>query len=191
MKRLLPAVPLVLLLVLNACGSDSLNVPAAQWTAIWQTETAKAWTSVPTATPHPAFPTMVNSLNIDLSSTTNSLEATMDAEYSVTDISFRNIPNSSALIFRVDVSCVCKNSAECCIPGRTFVVIMESMKRTLITNFVQVPPGVRQMMVVSFDPKAKSQIGAISAPWQDVQSYLYGNLLGDQLGVRVTRTVAP
>ncbi|HLO15610.1 MAG TPA: hypothetical protein VK206_12320 [Anaerolineales bacterium] len=192
MKRLLLTVPLILLLLVNACGNDpAANISDAQWAIVRQTETAAAWTATPVATFNPNIPIMVNWLNGDLSSMTNSLEATMDVKYSVTNISFPNGPNSSDLIFQVNVGCICMNSDNCCIPERTFVVIVEAMKRNSITNPVQVPDGVDRMMVVCSDSQTKSLIGAISALWQDVQDYLQGRVSGYQLGARVTRTIAP
>jgi hypothetical protein len=134
---------------------------------------------------------MVNWLNQDLASMANSLETTLDAKYSVTNISFPNFQNSSDLMFRLDVGCICMNSADCCIPERTFVVIIESMKRNPIANFTQVPAGVRQIMIVCSDLKTKSQLGVESAPWQDVLDYLQGRESGFQLGARVSRIGAP
>src|ERR1041384_1463105 len=192
MKRLLLTIPLVLLSLVNACGSGpTVSISAAQWGMVQQTLTAVAWTPTPIPTSNPNSANMVNWLNNDLLSTANSLESTMDAEYKVTNISFQNIPNSSALRFQVDVGCICMNNSDCCIPERTFVVIIESMKRNFITTLGQVPPGVSQMLVVCFDRKTKLQIGSIFASWQDVQSYLQGNLMGHQLGMRITRTTAP
>jgi hypothetical protein len=130
---------------------------------------------------------MVSWLNMDLS-TTNSLRATIDADYHLNNISFRNIPNSQKLIIRMDVGCTCMKSAGCCTPEGTFVVIIESMKKSF--PLAQVPPGVDQMLVVCYD-RTESQIGAISASWQDVLRYIGGTLDGHQLGVQVTRTVAP
>lgn len=192
MKSWLTFIPVLLLILVNSCAqADTLSISNDMGTAVGQTQTAIAWTAIPTQTLNPNATNMVNWLNADLSSTTNSLEATLDAKYSVTNISFLNVPNSSDLIFRVDVGCICMNSADCCIPERTFVAIIESMKKTSLISLVQVPGEVRQMIVVCSDPKAKSQLGAIFASWQDVQGYLQGNVLGYQLGSRVYRSTVP
>lgn len=57
-------------------------------------------------------------------------------------------------------------------PERTFVAIVETMKR-FNTSFPPVPQGVTRMMLVCSDQKTKSQIGAVSVSWQDVNSYLW------------------
>lgn len=190
MKRLLPFIPVLLLLLVNSCvQADPLDSTGTA-TAIANTIYAAIWTATPTPTFNPAISAMVSWLNMDLV-TTNALGATIDADYHVNKISFQNIPNSSALIFRVNVGCTCMNTDNCCIPERTFVVIVESMKKNRDTNLVQVPSEVSRMLVVCSDQKTKSQIGAISASWQDVQSYIWGTLDGHQLGVQVTRIAAP
>jgi len=189
MKRLLPFIPILLLVVLNACSNlGSPTVPPNMSTAVIWTLTATMWTPTPTQTFNPNIPMMVNWLNADLS-TANPLEWTLDAEYYVTNVTFPNVPNSSALVFRVDVHCECVNGSKCCIPERTFVVMMGSMKRNANTLMAQVPGGLHEVMVVCFEHK--TQMGAVSASWQDVRDYLLGFLTGYQLGPRVIRTVAP
>jgi hypothetical protein len=186
MKRLLLIVPIVFLLFLNACGTGSVEITSAQMTILWQTETAKAWTAIPTTTFNPHIPTMVSWLNTDLFNT-NSLGSTMDAQYSVTDITIRN---HSPMTFRINVNCICRNDSDCCIPERTFVVILESLRRNSGAALQQVPPDVSQLMVVCSNER-NAQIGAISVSWQSVQAYLHGNLTGYELGVQVTRTRVP
>lgn len=189
MKRALLTAPLVLLFLLNSCINDpQAGISAAQWTMAIETQTAAVWTITPTPTFNPNIPNMVNWLNADLMSPGHSLESTMDAEYRVNNITFPNLP---ALTFRVDVGCMCMNNANCCIPERAFVVILESLTKNSLTTLAQIPSNVSQMLVVCSDQKTKSQIGTISASWQDVHDFLMGNLSGNQLGVRVTRTIAP
>ena len=187
MKRLLLIIPIVLLFLLNACGDGSAGIPPpAQVTALWQTETAKAWTAIPTTTFNPHIPTMVSWLNIDLFNT-NALGSTMDAQYSVTDITIRN---HSPMTFRINVTCICMNDSDCCIPERTFVVILESLRRNSGSALQQIPADVSQMMVVCSNQR-NAQIGAISVSWQAVREYLLGHLTGYELGVQVTRTGEP
>lgn len=190
MRRFLPVIPILFLMLLNACGSFSSPtvVPGYWQTSVIQSLTATLWTPMPTQTYNPNIPTMVNWLNADLS-TINSLEWTLDAEYYVTNVSFPNIPNSLALVFRLDVRCECVNGTECCIPERIFVAIMGSMKRNAPTILAQVPGGVNQMLVVC--SKSKTHIGTMSASWQDVRDYLLGYLTGYQFGERVTRALVP
>lgn len=193
MKRLLLIVPFVLLLLLNACGSDPPTSAASSgaWTAIIGSQTATMWTITPTQTNNPYVPAMVSWLNIDLLSS-NSLGSTIDAQYIVNNITFPNLPNSSSpeFIFRIEVGCSCMNTGDCCTPERTFITIVETMKK-FSTSFPPIPPGVTQMMVVCSNQQTKSQIGAIVASWQNVSSYLWGPLDGHQLGVQITRTMAP
>jgi hypothetical protein len=177
MKRLFPSIPVFFLVLINACGvvdADS-GVPSNMSTAVVQTLTATIWTPVPTQTFNANIPIMVNWLNADLS-TVNSLEWSLDAEYYVTNVSFPNVAGSSALIFRVDVRCECINSDECCIPERTFVVLMGAMKRNANTLLTQIPMGVSEIMVVCSDHK--TPVGAVSAPWQEAKAYLQGYLTG-------------
>jgi hypothetical protein len=129
-------------------------------------------------------------MNHDLGSI-SPLGRTLDADYHVIDISFRNLQNSSDLSFRVDVNCLCVNGDKCCIPERTFVVILEAMYRNANTTLFQVPARVSEVTVVCRNQQTKAQIGAVSAKWQDVQAYLRQQLSGDQLGVRATPIPAP
>jgi hypothetical protein len=187
MKRLLLFIPILLLLFLNACGDGLAAMPApVQITALWQTETAKAWTAIPTTTFNPYVPTMISWLNTDLFNT-NALGSTMDANYSVTDITIRN---HSPMTFRINVNCTCRNDSDCCIPERTFVMILESLRRNSGVALQQIPQDVSQMMVVCSNER-NAQIGAILVSWQAVREYLLGHLTGYELGVQVTRTGEP
>lgn len=187
MKRLLPFIPIVFLFMVNSCTGTISSNPVA--TAVAGTQMALTRTAAPTQTPNPHISNMVNWMNNDLAAI-NPLESTLDAEYHVVDLSFPYLPDSLDLRFRVDVSCMCMNSDDCCVPERTFVVIVESMKR--YPGLPSLIPGeVREVMVVCSDHRTKAEIGAISATWDDVKGYLQGSVSGYQLGARATRTVAP
>ena len=54
---------------------------------------------------------------------------------------------------------------------------------------MQVPTGVRQLMVVCSDAKTKSLIGAMVEAWQDVLDYLQGRVSGYQLGAGLARSM--
>ena len=192
MKRSLPFVPILLLVLLNACSdfNSPTAAPGYIHTSVIQSLTATMWTPTPTQTFNANIPTMVTWLNADLS-TANPLEWTLDAEYLVTNVSFPDVQNSQASVFRVDVRCECVNGTECCIPERTFVVIIGSMKRNANTILAQVPGEVSRMLVVCSDLKKHIQVGAMSASWQDVTDYLLGHLTGHQFGARVTRAAIP
>lgn len=188
MKRLFPFIPIVFLFLLNSCANGNTSYPPEMWTGLAQTNLALTWTASPTQTLNPAINNMQNWLNYDLS-TVSPLGRAMDAEYHVIKVSFLNVPDTSSLIFRVDVRCICMSKSECCIPERTFVVLMESMKRN--PSLIQVPTGVSEIMVVCSNHQDREQLGAISAPWWDAYSFLYGNITAEQLGANAVRTVAP
>lgn len=156
-------------------------------TAVANTQTAAVWTAAPTQTFNPNISIMVTWLNADLVSPANALGVTMDAKYGVNNIAFEN---HSPMTFRIDVNCICMNEADCCIPERTFVVILESLKRNSSATLTQVPADVSQMMVVCYN-QTNAPIGAITVSWPAVKEYLQGYLSGYQLGVQVTRTGEP
>ena len=190
MKRLLPSIPILSLVLLNACGdlNPPTTVSGSIYTSLVQSMTATMWTPTPTPTFNPNIPTMVNWMNADLFAA-NALEWTIDAKYQVADVRFPYKTENSTFVFRVDVHCECINGAECCIPERTFVAVIGSMKRNANTILTEVPGGISQLLVVSF--KKKAPIGAMSASWQDVTEYLLGHLTGYQLGERSNRAAIP
>jgi hypothetical protein len=189
MKRLLLFIPIAFLFLVNSCvlADTPSGVPNDMGTAVANTQTATVWTVAPTQTFNPNISFMVNWLNVRLMSPTNALASTLDAKYSVTEITVRN---HSPMTYRIDVTCICMNEADCCIPERTFVVILESLKTNTSEPFSRIPPDVSQVMVVCFNQR-NTQIGAISVSWQSVREYLLGNLTGYELGVQVTRTRVP
>lgn len=188
MRRLLPFIPIIFLFLFNSCANSNTTYPPEMWTGLVQTNIALTWTASPTQTLNPAINNMQNWLNYDLS-TVSPLGRAMDAEYHVIKVSFLNVPNSSALIFRMDVRCICMSSSDCCIPERTFVVLMESMKRN--PSLIQVPTGVSEIIVVCSNHQDKEQFGAISANWSDAYGFLSGNITAEQLSANAVRTVAP
>ena len=189
MKRLLLSVPILFVIMLNACGGNpSALISSDVGTAVGQTQTAAVWTPPPTQTFNPNIPNMISTLNADLS-LANPLEWTLDAEYRVDNVSFPNVPNSPSLLFRVDVRCQCRNGEDCCHPERTFVAVVSSMKRNYYSVLAYAPGNVSQLLVVCSD--GKSFTGAMTAGWTDVREYLIGNLTGYQFGVRVTKADIP
>ena len=91
----------------------------------------------------------------------------------------------------MEVNCLCMNGDQCCLPERTFVMVLEAMYRNSNTTLFQVPARVSEVMVVCRNQQTKVKVGAVSASWQDVQAYLRKQLSGDQLGVRTTQIPAP
>jgi len=106
MKRLLPIVPVFLLILLNACGNTPAGISPAEGTAVGQTQTAAVWTPTITSTPDPNESKIVEWLNDGLSSA-DMLEKALDASYYARDVSFPNVPGSSSTVFRVDIRCEC------------------------------------------------------------------------------------
>lgn len=194
MKRLLPIIPITLLFLVNSCGSTPGPTPTLSindmWTAIALTQTAAAWVPPPTQTSNSDISNMVTLLNTDLS-TASTLGWILDAQYYVINVTFLPIPNRSDRIARVDVDCICMNTTDCCSPERTFLVIVESMRK----NNTKIPfhafSGVGEFMVVCSNLKTKEPIGAISAPWQDIQNYFQNPAYGVHLGVKAVRTKVP
>lgn len=188
MKRLLLFIPIILLLLINSCtelpvGQDAVN------TAVAQTQIALTRMVLPTPTSNPNIPNMVIWMNNDLA-TSNPLESTLDAEYHVINMSFPDLPNSSNLRFQVEVNCLCMNNNECCVPERTFVVIIESMRRYSGLPSL-VPVEVSEVLVICSNHHTKAKVGAISAPWQDVKGYLQGSVSAYQLGALAKRVAVP
>jgi len=190
MKYLFLFIPIALLFLVNSCAGLPSASPVGMQTALAQTLTAMSWTAMPSPTFNAYIPDMINWLNNDLAAV-SPLGRTLDAEYHVIDISFRNISNSADLSFRVEVNCLCMNGDKCCLPERTFVMILEALNRNANTTLFQVPARVSEVMVICRNQQTKMQVGAISASWQDVQAYLRKQLSGDQLGVRATQIAAP
>jgi hypothetical protein len=178
---------MLLLFIVSSCTGGIPLVPdGVVETAIAQTNIAKTQIAVPTPTFNPNIPNMVNWLN-DFLSTANPLGWTLDAEYHVTNISFAPVPNSVGSIFQVDVGCICMNSSECCIPERTFVVIVDSIKGYPDDFGAQVPSDTTYLRVVCSEHPSKKKIGSVTAPWLDVEAYLHGYVSGYQLAVRAVR----
>lgn len=188
MKRFLLLIPIFLLMLLNACGNTTANISPAEGTAVGQTQTAVAWTPTTSPTPDPNEAKIVEWLNTELSSA-DPLEQTLDAKYQVVDASFPTAPNGLSTVFRVDVRCECVTNTQCCIPERTFVVIIGAMKNRADKIIEQVPGTVNEVKVVCNDHM--TQLGVMSAWWSDLKGYLLDQINGYQLGSRVFRGFLP
>lgn len=188
MQRLLLFIPIAFLFLVNSCAVIPPMPVNPLEKAVEETLTAIASTPVPTLTPNPNIPNLIGWLNNDLSAI-SPLGLTLDAEYHVINMSFSNA--SHGVLFRVDMGCICMNSEKCCTPERTFVVLAESMKRNSNTVLAQLSGNISEILVVCSDQQTKEQIGAMIAPWQDMQGYLQGYVSGYQLGVLVKQTSVP
>ena len=167
MKRLLPLIPVVLFLILiNSCTVPNLSDATVQ-------------SPTPVFTVHPNITEIIKIINNDLS-TINPLEWAMDAQYHVIDINLVNDSNASGQTARMNVDCICMNETKCCTPARTFVVVIESMRRSYlnpntynnIASYLSVLDGAREFTVVCNDEQTNTHIGAVSVAWQDIRNYL-------------------
>src|ERR671927_1199268 len=141
MKRFLFAIPLILFILLNACGKMPTGIPPVQGTAVGETQTAAVWTPTITSTPDPNESKIVEWLNAELEGV-DSLEQILDASYQVQDVLFPPAPNSSSMIFRVDIRCQCAVNTQCCVPERIFVTTLSAMKNRADKIVGQVPTNV-------------------------------------------------
>jgi hypothetical protein len=188
MKRFLPAIPLILLILLNACGNDPGGIPPAEGTAVGQTQTASVWTPTISPTPDPNESKIVDWLNAELSDA-DPLEKTLVANYQVQDVLFPHAPNDSSIVFRVDIRCQCATNTQCCIPERMFVITILAMKKRADKIMEQVPGSVSEVKVVCFDSGLR--IAVMAVLWPDVKGYLLDQINGYQLGSRVYRSTVP
>src|ERR1051325_12164896 len=114
MKRLLLVLPLVLLLLLNACGNYPVGgISPSDGTAVGKTQTATVWTPTISPTPPPDQSKIVEWLNSELSDT-DSLEQALVARYRIFDVSFPIGSNGLATIMRIDIRCECSTYGQCC-----------------------------------------------------------------------------
>ena len=189
MKRLLPIVPVCLLISLNACGTVGIPIPSNVGTAVGQTQTASIWTPTISATPDPDESKIVVWLNQTLLAA-DPLEQTLDAKYQVVDVLFPVAQDGSqSSVFRVDIRCDCASNVQCCIPERMFVVTIGAMKVSSTRIIEQVAGRANDMQVVCYDHAAP--IGMLVATWADVKGYLLGEINGYQLGARVIKLPVP
>lgn len=191
MKRALPAVPLVLFILLNAC----LSVPDISG-SVQGTLTALVWT--PTITPAPTSMAIgqhfVYLLNLPLSgdffsTRLDQLENTIGASYQVLDVGFPRRADGS-LVFQVNFRCICgEENIPCCRSERMFVILMKRMYVYRNDFIVDMPADVKEMKVVCYDHLASFE--EMTANWEDVKYFLNETIDGHQFGSRVRRKSAP
>ena len=190
MKRILIAIPAILLILLNACGDPA--VPAV-------TETPTG-TPTPTSPPLPTVdivsPTIFSYLNRALEGLEDQtkfdrLEHITGASYQVVHVEFPRNETDGSFVFRVDTRCECALNARCCSPTRTFVVTLMAVGiyQTEIMGQVQSAGLVSIMEVWIYDHADLTDV--VVVPWADVQSFLTGNIDGYQLAARVGQTPFP
>lgn len=188
MKRILFAIPIVLFILLNACGLPPTGITQAEGTAVGETQTAVVWTPTITSTPDPNESKIVEWLNTELAGA-DSLEQILDASYQVQDVLFPPAASGSSIIFRVDIRCQCAVNTGCCVPERTFVATLYAMKNRADKILGQVPGNVSELKVVCFQNGLN--IAVVAASWKDTKSYLLQEINGYQFGSRVYRSTIP
>jgi len=153
-------------------------------TAVALTQTATVWTPTPTNTPDPDEKKIIEWLNESLMAA-DPLEQTFDVKFRTVDAIFLPGFENKPMVFRINVYCECANNISLyCTPERAFVVTMWAMKKHNEKISKQVPPTVLDVQVVCFDHN--TQVGMVVASWQDVTSYIFDQISGDQLGSRAT-----
>ena len=187
MTRLLPFIPIIILLLFNSCTGADPGIPVDVGTAVANTQTAVMWTPTLTPTLDPNEPKILEWVNAGLPS--DQLEITLDARYQAVDVFFSYPSGSSSPIFRIDIRCECATGSQCCVPERMFVVTMKAMKERSDKIIEQVPGNASQVKVVCFDHT--NQIGVMAASWADVRDYLRETINGYQLGSRTYRSSLP
>ena len=189
MKRMLPAIPILFLLLINACGEVPSEITPPEWTIVVQTQTATMWTPTTTPTQDPNESNIVMWINNEMSNA-DPLEQTMDAKYQVVDVSFPSSLNGST-VFHIDVRCECPLNEQCCIPERIFVVTANAMKNSGEKEKIikQMPGNVGEMKIACYDHSFL--IGVVAAHWSDVKDYLQEQINGFQLGARAYRSSLP
>jgi|RhiMethySRZTD1v2_1073278.scaffolds.fasta_scaffold1442734_1 hypothetical protein len=191
MKRSLILVLILLLVILNACGSNQVSA-----ITVHQADTAAALATL-TATNQPPLPSthtpdtlkIVNWLNEppprdQFTINIEQLEDMVGARYSFLTVEF--LPENKVVTeFRVDVRCECGSSnGRCCTSEGMFVLTMIRMKQHREEIIIEVPSTVETMRVAPYD-QTKPLYG-FSADWGYVKSFLREQMTGNQFGFRVT-----
>ena len=204
MKRSLVLIPILLLVFLNACATGTGNAAPAEptatleWNKFWQALTA-TYMPPPTGTAAPNTQMIVGTMNewgrdsggyMTLEEKLVVLEDNLGADFIILDVQFQK-ENGVDRIFQVYAGCECASGSLCCTPEHMFVLTMgqlvvavnQSTYQSSIAS--QVPGTIQEMEVVCLD--RRKQIGVMSVPWADVQSFLRGELTGTQFAMRVRR----
>jgi hypothetical protein len=192
MKRYLLVIPLILFVVLNACGSPGTPTTGGVFVTFTPTmEPVAMYAS------QSAYAFMNLNLAIERLETLDKfteLEHVTGASYQVTNVDFP-LENGMPTVFQVATRCECARNAECCSPTRTFVVTLLAFNNAMtydpnFSNWIQqgVPVEVRNMSVRIFDHATETEV--INVPWENVKIFLYqpDSFRGFELGARVTET---
>jgi hypothetical protein len=195
-KFLVVALIFVFIIMLGACDTLDNQVSPAEADAFIHTLTATMWTPAPvtpSATPVPNEAVIVNALN-DASRGADPLEETLDAKFSILDISF-HLSGKPLVTTTLEVHVECEwITRPSCTVERAFVALAHAFKavkadvRKKIIG--QIPETVLVVQVRAFDHITKP-LGIIEVGWQDLLAFANGDITGDQLGTRILRFIPP
>lgn len=184
-KRLLPAIPFI---VLIACSPD-ISDPGVQ-AAVIHSLTATVWTPTPitpSPTPEPNTAKVVELLN-DAMVGADPLMETIAAKYSVIDAQvIVDTTTHQAVSLQVYVDCQWIYT-DGCTPENTFVILVRAFS---VNNKImgkiqeQIPPTIQTLEVLTFEQMTKTSL--IHIAWKDICDYTEGRINGNQLGSRMVR----
>lgn len=184
-EKIVPFIPIILLLMLYACvSSDDSSDPALP------TQTGVMVTTASTLTSTPDFvsPAIYSQLNrrIEMAEPVakySQLEHIQGATYQVTGVQVVPIDSVSAIL-RVSARCECAENGPCCNASHTFIVTLIAMEESKEEWIGSVPGSVTVLEVWCFDHNNLTQ--TISLPWGDVIRFFDGSLDGFWLAARIT-----
>jgi hypothetical protein len=160
MKRsLVIIIPLLLLVLLNACDTDRLPpFSPTQWAAIAQTQ------QVMSRPESEKIMFWLNSVPYNDDKFT-ALEKEMIGYYDVTNVGF---PKET--YFEIFLNCKCDSGSDCCDPERMFLITLQKISRSQYQILAEVPETVLDFDVVCLNNNRP--FAAVYAPWNMVKTFL-------------------
>jgi len=180
MKRMIPAILLVMITILTACGSEGLT--SSDMTAAVQTMTATVMTPTITPTPAPNTNKIVLLLNEAVRGV-DPLAEMIDASFVVTDAVF--IPNDMGKLttLEIRIHCTCIRDIVCCTPGRTFVTLINALWTQFEKIGPEIPDTITELHVACYEDNFQEAMVIVG--WRDVLAYIREEINGYQFSERV------
>jgi hypothetical protein len=170
MKRsLIIVVPLLFLVVLNACSANMGALPpysSDQWTAIARTQQVMTWPD--TEKIKLWLNTPINYDKFD------SLEGQFVGNYDVSAVVFPN-----GIFFQIILNCTCDSGSACCDPERMFLITLMKIDAYKNQILAEIPDTVQTMDLVCLNNTAA--FSKVSAPWEKVKGFLIGVVSAEEL----------
>jgi len=195
MKRFLVVIPFFLSVLFGACYTPVGTIPPSIGTLVARTQTATMWTPIPvtpSATLVPNEAVILKALKDGLRQRTDPLVETLDAKFSIVDISFDQngkLPIAT-MIVQVDCEWIKEPS---CTKERAFVTlanafagIKDDVRKKMMK---QIPKTIDVVQVRAFDHM--TQIGIVEVSWECLLQFADGDITGEQLAARVVVFVSP